>query len=213
MNRTTILLADDHDVVLEGLRRILDRPEFEIVGAVSSGQTLVEEATRLKPDIILTDISMPGLGGIQATRKIRSSGEHSKIILLTVHDEVPYAVEGVLAGASGYILKRAAGTELIPAIKEALRGGIYVAESIREAVLGALEAGPKKRKDMPDLLTSRQRQVLELLGRGLQVKEIADALDVSVKTIEFHKQQMKQILGVHTVAELVVYGTKHGLIQ
>ena len=213
MTRTRILLADDHQVVLEGLVRILDHPEFEIVGTVPDGHALVEAAAKLQPDIILADISMPILGGIDALRQIRQQRNDAKVILLTMHPEVPYALEALDAGASGYVLKSSANEELFAAIREVLRGGIYLASAIREATMLAYYSAPKKARDRVDLLTTRQREVLRLLVQGLQVKEIATHLNVSPKTIEFHKQQMKQALGVQTVAELAVYAARHGITE
>jgi len=211
MKPVRVLLADDHLVVLEGLRRILDRPELEIVGAVADGRDLLQAVSELNPDLILADISMPSIGGIEALRQIRRMDGDLKFIFLTMHSEVPYAVEALASGASGYVLKNSAGTELIRAIQEVLKGRTYVAEAIREAVLGALEAGSKKAWRSIDLLTPRQREVLQLLAQGLHSKEIAAKLNVSPKTVEFHKQQMKQILGVQTVAELAVYAARHGI--
>jgi DNA-binding NarL/FixJ family response regulator len=211
MRPCSILLADDHAVVLEGLRRILDRPEFKIVGTVSDGQSLVEAASNLNPDVILADISMPVMSGIQALREMRRLGVTSRVIFLTMHPEVPYALETLTAGASGYVLKSSAGEELLDAIREVLRGGVYVAADIRESVEAALEARPKKIRSTEDLLTPRQREVLALLAQGLSAKETAARLKVSPKTIDFHKQQMKQMLGIQSVAELVIYAARHGL--
>jgi DNA-binding NarL/FixJ family response regulator len=211
MKRIRLLLADDHQVVREGLARILDRPEFEIVGSVPNGAALIEAATRLDPDVILADVSMPVLGGMEALRQIRRIKPEAKVIMLTMHPEVPYALEALSAGASGYVLKSSPNDELFAAIHEALRGGIYLASDIREATMLAYYSSPKKGRARLDLLTPRQREVLALLVQGLQVKEIASRLNVSAKTVEFHKQTMKQTLGVHTVAELVVYATNHGI--
>ena len=213
MKRCRILLADDHAVVLEGLRRILDRPELEVVGAVADGHALVEAAARLQPDLILADISMPGLSGIEALRELRRLGVTSKVIFLTMHPEVPYALEARAAGASGYVLKSSAGEELVDAIHEVLQGQIYIASAIRESVALAFKAHPKKPRSTEDLLTPRQRDVLRLLAQGLQVKEIATKLNVSPKTVEFHKQQMKQLLGIQSVAGLVLYAARHGISE
>lgn len=211
MKPVRILLADDHPVVLDGLLRILDRPEFEIAGTVSDGRASVQAAAETQPDLVLVDISMPVMGGVEAIRQICKLQSNPKIIVLTMHAEVPYAVEALTAGASGYVLKSSAGDELVKAIEEVLRGQIYIAASIRQAVLSALSAAPKRVPAGAELLTPRQKEVLQLLAQGLQAKEIAARLHVSAKTVEFHKQQMKHILGIHTVAELAVYAARHGI--
>jgi DNA-binding NarL/FixJ family response regulator len=213
MKPIRILLADDHPVVLDGLIRILDRPEFEIVGTVPDGRSLIQAAVQLEPDLILVDISMPELGGIDALRALRKLHLNTKVIVLTMHSEVAYAVEAITAGASGYKLKSSVGEELVTSIHEVMQGRMYIADSIRGAVLKALVSSPKRTRDGADLLTSRQREVLRLLAQGLQVKVIAAELNVSPKTIEFHKQQMKQILGVQTVAELAIYAARHEIMD
>lgn len=213
MKRIRILLADDHRVVLEGLRRILSRPQFKIVATVVDGRALVEAAREYQPDLILADVSMPLLSGIQALQEILPNQPKVKVIFLTMHAEVPYALKALAMGASGYVLKTSAGDELIAAIQEVLQGRIYVAATIRARVSDALVAGPKHPRSLGDLLTSRQHEVLRLLAQGLQVKEVAVKLNVTPKTIEFHKQQMKRALGVQTVAELAVYAAKHGITE
>jgi DNA-binding NarL/FixJ family response regulator len=213
MKRVRILLADDHQVVLEGLRRILDRPEFEVVGTAMDGRELVEAARKLQPDLILADVSMPLLSGIQAVREILRTQEKAKVIFLTMHPEVPYAVEALAVGASGYVLKNSAGDELLTAIQEVLQGRTYLAATIRERVSDALVARSHKARGAGEMLTPRQREVLRLLAQGLQVKEVAAQLNVTPKTVEFHKQQMKRALGVQTVAELAVYAAKHGITE
>jgi DNA-binding NarL/FixJ family response regulator len=210
MTPVRILLADDHPVVLDGLVRILDRPELEIVGAVPDGQALVDAAVERQPDLILLDISMPVLGGMDAIRRLRKLGVPSKIIVLTMHSEIPYAVEALRAGASGYLLKSSFGDELMQGIREVLDGQTFIAEAIRQPVLSALEGLPGKGA-IP--LTPRQREVLRLLAQGLQAKEVADRLNISPKTVEFHKQQMKQLLGIQTVAELGVYAARNGILE
>ncbi len=211
MKRTTILLADDHAVVIEGLRRILDGPRFEIVAAVADGRALVQAVGQFSPDIIIADIAMPMLNGIEAVRQIRNQNRTAKIIFLTMHTEPIYAVEALRAGASGYVLKSSAGAELVTAIREVLNGGVYVAKSIAEPVKHALEARPAPGRTAT-ALTSRQRQVLQLLAEGRQAKEIAVVLNVSPKTVEFHKYRIMDILGVRTMAELARFAVKHRIV-
>jgi len=209
MKRITILLADDHAVVVEGLRRILARKQFKIVGAVGDGHALVKAARELKPDIIITDIAMPLLNGIEAARQIRGHNPQAKIIFLTMHPEVIYARQALSAGGSGYVLKTSAGDELVTAINEAVAGRVYVTESIAQAV----EAGAASGASPLDNMTRRQREVLQLLAEGRQAKEIAATLNLSPKTVEFHKYRLMEVLGVRTIAELARYAAKNGLVE
>jgi DNA-binding NarL/FixJ family response regulator len=211
MKLVRILLADDHPVVLDGLLRILDLPGFVVLGTVSDGRALVEAALELEPDLILADISMPVLSGIAALRELRKRNSTAKVIVLTMHPDVAYALEAFAAGALGFVLKSAVGGELLAAVRAVMHDERYIAASVREAVTAALEASPKKGRTGPELLSPRQRQVLRLLAQGLLVKEVAARLNVSPKTIEFHKQQMKRLLGIHSVAELAVYAARHGI--
>lgn len=212
MIRSKILVADDHTVVLEGLRRILDRPEFEIVGAVRDGHELVEAAARLKPDIIIADFSMPNLNGVEAARQIRKHNPKAKIIFLTMHPEAIYAVQAMRAGGSGYVLKDSAGEELLAAIQEVGAGRTFITASLQDAVLHALRGSHEKREETRDLLTSRQREVLQLLAEGKPPKEIAAVLNVSYRTVEYHKYRIMEALGLRTVAELAAYAVKQGIV-
>jgi len=210
--RWRILLADDHAVVLEGLRRILNRPEFEVVGAVTNGRALVEAASNLRLDVIIADVSMPSLNGIEAARQICKLNPKSKIIFLTMHPEAIFAVQAMSAGASGYVLKNAAGDELITAIREVLEGRTYVTPSLAEPVMHALQARRKGSQGTTDRLTSRQREVLQLLAEGRTPKEIAAVLNVSYRTVEFHKYRIMETLGLRTVAALAAYAAKQGIV-
>lgn len=210
--RSRILLADDHAVVLEGLRRILDRPAFEIVGAVKDGRSLVEAAANLRPDVIIADVSMPSLNGVEAARQIRKHNPKSKIVFLTMHPEAMYAVEAMNAGASGYLLKNEAGEELITAIQEVLGGRTYVTPSLAEPVRHALQTRRKSAQGTTDGLTARQREVLQLLAEGRTPKEIAAILNVSYRTVEFHKYRIMEALGLRTVPALAAYAAKRGIL-
>jgi DNA-binding NarL/FixJ family response regulator len=212
MNRSRILLADDHAVVIEGLRRILDHPEFDVVGVATDGRALLQAAAQLQPDVIITDIAMPLLNGIDAAREIHKQGPRPKIIFLTMHPEAVYATAALAAGASGYVLKSAAGEELISAIRDALEGRIYISKTIAKSVKRAREVRPADDRSAIDGLTRRQREVLQLLAEGRQVKEIAVVLDVSPKTVEFHKYRVMDTLGVRTVADLTRYALKRGIV-
>ena len=207
-----VLLADDHDIVIEGLRRVLNHPEIEIAGAVHDGRALLRAAREIHPDIIVTDVTMPLLNGIDATRQIRESDPNVKIIFLTMHPDVSFATEALAAGGSGYVLKNSAGDELLTAIREAMNGRTYVTKSIAEAVKLGLSSRSNTWRSPLDKLTSRQREVLQLLAEGLQVKEIAVRLHVSPRTVEFHKYRIMDELGLRTTAELSRYAARHGIV-
>ena len=210
--RYTILLGDDHGVVLEGLRRILDRPGFEIVGAVKDGRALVEAAANLRPDVVIADVSMPMLNGVEAARQVRKQSPRSKIIFLTMHPEAVYAVEAMTAGGSGYVLKDTAGEELVAAIQDVMHGRTYVTPSLAEPVMEALQSRRKNPHRAADHLTSRQREVLQLLAEGRTPKEVAAVLNVSDRTVEFHKYRIMETLGLRTIAELAGYAVKKGIV-
>jgi DNA-binding NarL/FixJ family response regulator len=212
MKRSRILLADDHAVVIEGLRRILGHLEFEVVGAVSDGRALLHAAARLQPDAIIADIAMPLLNGIDAAREIHKQSPRTKIIFLTMHSETVYATAALAAGASGFVLKSAAEEEMISAIREALAGRIYISKTIAKAVKRAREVRAAHDGSAVDGLTRRQREVLQLLAEGRQAKEIAVALNVSPKTVEFHKYRIMDTLGVRTVVDLTRYALKRGIV-
>ena len=204
-----VLLADDHAIVLEGLRRVLE-PDFEIVGEVADGRALVAAAAMLRPDIVVTDISMPLLNGIEAVRQIRKVNRKVIIVFLTMHPDVTYAAEALGAGGSAYVLKTSAGAELLEAIREALSGGVYVTPSIdREVVRAQMERAGGD--DVTGDLTPRQREVLQLLGEGRSLKDVAAILKISTKTVEFHKYRVMSKLGLRTNAELTKYAVKLGM--
>jgi DNA-binding NarL/FixJ family response regulator len=211
MKKARLLLADDHRIVLEGLRGILE-PEFEIVGAVEDGRALVAEAERLSPDVVVADISMPGLNGMDAARQIKKMDEHIKIVFLTMHSDVSYAAGAFDAGASGFVLKHSAAQELITAIREALQGRTYVAPMIAGELIGSYKNGNLRAAGSPAALSPRQREVLQLLAEGKSTKEIGMILNISARTAEFHKYRMMEQLKIKTNAELVQYAVKHGLV-
>lgn len=211
MKSRRVLLADDHAIVIEGLRRIL-QSDFEIVGAVADGHALVAAAESLRPDIIVADISMPLLNGIEATRQIRKNNQKVKIIFLTMHPDVTYAAVALGAGGSAYVLKSSAGAEILEAIQEALSGRTYVTPSIDRALVQAEMARAGHRDELQFKLTSRQREVLQLIAEGRTSKEIAGILLVSARTIEFHKYRMMEALALRTTAELIQHALKAGIV-
>jgi DNA-binding NarL/FixJ family response regulator len=203
MSRPRILLADDHALVAAGICKLLE-PEFDIVGTVETGRALVEAAPALNPDVILLDISMPLLNGIDAATRIKQSVPGAKLIFITVHNDPNYVAEAFRAGASGYLLKRSAASELAAAIHQVLRGQLY---------LTPLVASQPVRSRAGLRLTPRQREVLQLVAEGYSAKEIAASLKLSVKTVEFHKSALMQKLRLHTTAELTKYAIERGLIS
>ncbi len=212
MKRWRVLLADDHDIVIEGLRRVLDHPDIEIVGAAHDGHALIRAAKEMQPDIVIADITMPLLNGIDAARQIREDNRTIKIIFLTMHPEVTFAIEALEAGGVGYVLKSSAGDELLTAIREATKERIYVTKSIAEAVKRAASSRSNPWRSTDDKLTARQREVLQLLAEGHYVKEIATKLNLSPRTVEFHKYRIMDELGVRSVAELGRYAARHGIV-
>jgi DNA-binding NarL/FixJ family response regulator len=206
-----ILLADDHTIVRQGLQKMLEK-DFDVVGAVADGRALLEEARRLTPDVIVLDISMPKLNGIEATRQLRKSGIDARIVVLTMHADVTYATEVLEAGASAYVLKTTPSETLVRAIRAALKGDRYVSEQVAGDVLPFLLNGAHQMNKRVSRLTPRQREVLQLLAEGHTNKQIAAVLGISPRTVEFHKYRMMQDLGLHSTAELTRYALRHGVV-
>ncbi|MEO5925281.1 MAG: response regulator transcription factor [Bryobacteraceae bacterium] len=209
MKKPRILLADDHRIVLEGLRGLL-ADEFELLGTAADGRELIDLCTRLHPDLVVADISMPLLNGIDAVRQLREQGVTAKFVFLTMHRDQTYATRALDAGASGYVLKHAASDELVTAIHAALRGETYMSEALRNpAREESLLTGGKALAD----ITNRQREVLQLFAEGKSAKEVAALLGISPRTAETHKYKLMDELGVKTTAELVQYAIRHGLVS
>lgn len=212
MKRPRVLLADDHVIVAEGLRSLLE-PEFELIGIVQDGHALLDSADRLQPDVIVADISMPLLNGIDAVCQIRKKGWNIKVVFLTMHPDVAYAVSAFEAGAMGYVLKHSAPSELVTAIRNALNGETYVTPLLAGELMQFYKGGEyKKRKDQPQL-TQRQREVLQLLAEGLSAKEIASVLQISPRTVEFHKYRIMEDLCIKTAADLIKYAINDGIVR
>lgn len=197
--------------MLDGLSRLLE-PEFVLCGTAANGLDLLDRARELSPDVIVADISMPLLNGIDAVRKLRDQGSAAKVIFLTMHPDPSYLSRALETGASGYVIKHAASDELITAIREALRGRRFISPQLRtEAVDEFLHETRRHRKTTLEL-TSRQREVLQLLAEGKSAKEIGAILQISARTVETHKYKLMDDLGVHTAAQLVQYAVKYGLV-
>jgi DNA-binding NarL/FixJ family response regulator len=201
------LLADDHVMVAEGLNRLLGE-HCDMVGTVQDGASLVEAAVELQPDLIIADLSMPGLTGLDAITKLRDRGVTAKIIILTMYADPRIAQEAIALGAAGFVSKHAAGQELLTAIQEVLTGGTYLSPQLAER-LGGL---PLTDKPIARL-TPRQRQVLQLIAKGYRMREVAGALQVSPRTVETHKYEIMRVLGFKNTADLVRYATWLGLVS
>jgi DNA-binding NarL/FixJ family response regulator len=211
MKKPRIVLADDHQIVVEGLRGLLSE-DFDLVGSAANGRELLEVCQRLQPEVVVADISMPLLNGIDAARQLRQQGSTAKIVFLTMHPDQTYATRALEAGASGYVLKHAASDELVTAIKAALRGETYISAALRTPALEeSLTAASPNVKTVAEL-TPRQREVLQLVAEGKSAKEIAAILHISPRTAEAHKYKIMDELGLKTSAELVQYAIRHGLI-
>ena len=210
MKRPRILLADDHVLMAEALRHLLQM-EFDVVGTVSDGRALLKAAGELTPDLVVVDIGMPLLNGLDAGEQLKALHPDIKVIFLTQNREPRYAVEAFRRNASGYLLKDSAASELTSAIREALRGRSYVSPAIAKGMLDHPAAADPTSTGAREL-SSREREVLQLLAEGKSMKEVAALLDISPRTVEFHKYRIMELLGVKTNAELVQYAIKHGLI-
>ena len=208
MGRPRILLADDHELLLGAFEKLLSG-EFDVVGQATDGRALVAAADRLKPDVIVLDISMPLLNGLEAGRQIKRKHKDVKLIFVTMVEDPDLATEAFRIGAVGYLLKRSAASELTTAIREVVLGRSYVTPLITNDLIGTLlhPEAPRTRD-----LTPRQREVLQLLAEGRTMKEIATTLGISPRTVAFHKYEMMQQLKVNTTAELVQYAVKHHIV-
>ena len=214
MPRARVLLADDHAIVADGIASLL-KDDFDLIGVVSDGAALVDAARRLAPDVIVADITMPKLSGLEAARQLAREGVASRFVILTMHDDPRLATEAFRAGAAGYLLKNSAGDELITAIHEVLLGRVYLTPLITREVIAALSA---PNNDAPvseraGRLTPRQVDVLRLLARGKRVKEVAAQLGLSTRTVESHKYELMQSLGISSTAELVMYAIRNHLVD
>lgn len=209
MGRPRVLLADDHELLLGAFEKLLS-PECDIVGQVTNGRALVESAEQLKPEVIVLDIAMPQLNGLEAGRKIKQSLRDVKLVFLTMNEDSDLAAEAFRAGASGYLLKRSAASELPKAIREVVQGRSYVTPLVTEGLVDSLlrvdEHGASHE------LTARQREVLQLLAEGNSMKEVAAVLKLTPRTVAFHKYQMMEQLQIKSTAELIRYAVRHHIV-
>lgn len=211
-NRPSILLADDHEIVVEGLRRMLET-DFNVVGIVADGLALVNDSRKLKPDVIVADVSMPLMNGIEAARQIQKIGLSAKIVFLSMHPDIVYVSEALRAGGWAYVLKSSAGIEIVNAIREVLQGRTYVTPSIDKSTLQAQIKRDDRSQDHLQDLSPRLREVLQMTAEGNSTKKIAEILKISPRTVEFHRYRVMEALDLHTIAELVQYAFKHRLVS
>jgi DNA-binding NarL/FixJ family response regulator len=211
MKRIRILLADDHAVVRQGFKMILDaQADMEIVGEAGNGRQAVELAEQLRPDVVVMDVAMPELNGIEATRRLASSVPHARVVALSMHKDSVYVREILRAGARGYLLKDSGAADLVAAIHAVASGESYLSPAVSNAVLDDY----RRHVTNPiDLLTSREREVLQLLAEGRTNKEIAGVLNLSVYTVDAHRGRIMEKLNLHSISELVRFAVRNGLIE
>lgn len=212
MTRPRVLIADDHRVVAQGLKTMLSA-EFDLVGVVADGRAMVDAAKALRPDVIVADVSMPELNGIDALETLRHEGLDVPVVFLTMHSQPGYARRALRAGAAGYVLKLAAPEELVQAIRAALDGGTFVSPALARAVFDTKEAVASEAVERIALMTPHQRVILRLFAEGLSAKEIAKKLDISSRTVESHKYQIMESLGAQSSAELIRLAIRHGIVE
>jgi DNA-binding NarL/FixJ family response regulator len=206
----TVILADDHPMFRQGLKALLEREGFDVVGEAANGHDAVRMARQLNPGIAVLDIGMPLLNGIDAARDIHKQASDTEVVLLTMYEEEAYVLEALRAGIRGYVLKAQAAADLVGAIREVLRGAVYLSPGISKAVVDAYVG----KTELPrDPLTDRERQVLQLVAEGKTTKEVAEVLGLSVKTADSHRTRIMQKLEIHETASLVRYAIRRGFIK
>lgn len=213
MAKAKVLLVEDHVIVRQGIKALFsDEPDLEIVGEADDGRAALQSVSELEPDVVLMDISMPGLNGIEATRQIRQNHPEVKVVVLSMHSNEEYVFQVLRAGASGYVLKQSDSSEVLTAIRAALAGGSFLSPPISRTVIDDYirRAEARGGDDDLELLTSREREVLQLLAEGLSNREIAEQLNISIKTVETHRSNMMGKLGVSSKTELVKYALRKG---
>ena len=211
---TTIVVADDHKIVREGLVKLLEaRSDFTVIGEASDGEEAVQMVLEKQPDVVIMDIWMPRLSGIDATRRIGKQGSHAKILVLSMHESRTYVEEVLRAGASGYIVKNSASSDLLQAIDAVRSGASYLSPAITQQVVDAIARPGDSSPSGVAMLTDREREVLQLIAEGLSSKEIANMLGVSLKTIDSHRSNLMEKLDIHKVSRLVRFAIRAGLVE
>jgi two-component system response regulator NreC len=205
-----IVLADDHVLVRQGLKSLLEREGFQVVAEASDGQEALRHVESFQPDIAVMDISMPILNGLNAAREARRASPKTKTILLTQHDESQYIRDALEAGVKGYVLKSQVASDLVLAIRQVSLGQVYLSPGVSSAIMEAYQSKSEKSRNP---LTLRERQVLQLIAEGKSTKDVASLLGISVKTAESHRTRLMQKLDIHETASLVLYAVRHGIVQ
>ncbi len=210
--KTRILLADDHEILLDGLAALLAKePDFEVVGTARDGREAVEKSHALHPDVVVMDVSMPGLNGIDATRQITARRPDAKVLCLSAHAEPQFVKAMLEANAAGYLLKDYSHESLVRAIRHVIVGEVYICPRVGHAVVRALKADRPSVTSTVEPLTEREREILQLIAEGHSTKEIADRLFLSIKTVGTHREHLMEKLGIHSVAGLTKYAIREGL--
>jgi DNA-binding NarL/FixJ family response regulator len=215
MKKLRILLADDHKVVRDGLRLLIDgQRDMRVVGEASNGKEALQQARELTPDVVVMDLSMPELNGLQATERLKAERPEIKVVALTVHEDTSYLLQLCKAGAAGYVLKRSAGDDLIRAIRAVAAGGLHFDPTVAsKALTGRLRESPGKAGLQPADLSEREKEVLILLAWGYSNKEIAGDLDLSIKTVETYRVRINEKLGLRSRTEIVQYALRQGWLN
>src|SRR5262245_6825766 len=211
MRRARVLLADDHTLLLEAFQKLL-ADECDVVGTVSDGRALVAESARLKPDVVVIDISMPLLNGIDAARQLKETVPDTRLVFLTMNEDPDLAAEAFRVGASAYLLKRSAASELLTAIREVLKSRSYVTPLITEGLMGSMLHRGNGPKTPSRPLTTRQREVVQLVAEGHSMKQVADILNIAPRTVAFHKYRIMEQLNIKTTAELIQFAIKRHIV-
>lgn len=210
----SVLVADDHGIVREGLRRLLEsEQDLKVAGEASDGREVLEQVEKHKPAVVVLDITMPRLGGLETLERLRSKHPEVKVILLSVHGDPPFIQSAIALGADGYVLKNGRAAEIVTAIREVMNGGSYFSPVVAREIVDQLRSPQQSGAEPFSLLSGREREVLHLIADGLSAKEIAVELEISTKTVEAHRTSLMRKLGVRKATELVRYALRHGLIE
>jgi len=210
----SIVVADDHAIVREGLRRLLEaETDLEVCGEAEDGRQVLTEVERSRPDVVVLDITMPRMGGLETLERLRSDHERTKVILLSVHNDPPFIQSAIGLRADGYVLKNGRAGEIVTAIREVMNGGSYFSPAVAREIVEQVRSPRNESPDPFTLLSAREREVLQRIAEGLSAKEVATDLSISTKTVEAHRTSLMRKLNVRKATELVRYALRHGLIE
>jgi two-component system response regulator NreC len=210
----SVVIADDHGIVREGLRRLLEaEPDLKVCGEAEDGREVLEVVRLTRPDIVVLDITMPRMGGLETLGRLRSDYENTKVVLLSVHNDPPFIQSAIGLRVDGYVLKNGRAEEIVTAIREVMKGGSYFSPAVAREIVEQARSPKTKSPDPFALLSAREREVLHLIAEGLSAKEVATELSISTKTVETHRTSLMRKLGVRKATELVRYALRHGLIE